>query len=156
MKYLTFEERKMLEKLLYESLSFRKVAKILCRSHTTVAYEIKTNRMPYERHYIAETAHKRFLDRQRRKGNISKLKKDPKLKEFIVNKLKTEQWSPEQISGALKLQHGKGVISHETIYQFIYSDEGKTEKLWLSMRHKKKPIRQPWGSRKKRITIHFR
>jgi len=156
MKYLTFEERKKIEKMIYEGLSLRKIGKILGRSHTTVAFELKHNKMSYESHYEAELAHLRFLNRQMKKGNISKLNKDPKLKEFVIKKLQNDQWSPQQIAGILKLQNGKGIISHETIYQFIYSDEGKKEKLWLEMRHKKKPIRQPWGSRKKRVTIQHR
>lgn len=153
MEYLTFEERKKIEKMLYEGLGLRKIAKILGRSHTTIGYEIKINKMPYEKQYNAAIAHNRFLDRQLKKGNISKLKKDPKLKELIIKKLKNEQWSPEQIAGTLKMRYRKTIISHETIYQFIYSGEGKKEKLWLELRHKRKPIRQPWGSRKKRIMI---
>ncbi len=153
MKYLTFAERKKIEKMLIENISYREIAEILNRSHTTISYEIKTNKMSYEREYNAELGHKRFLDRQIKKGNVSKLQKDPKLKKFIIEQLKKEQWSPEQIAGTLKMRNGKTIISHETIYQFIYSEEGKKEKLWLEMRHKKKPYRQKWGSRKKRTII---
>lgn len=153
MKYLSFEERKKIEKMFGEGLSLRQIAKILNRSHSTIGYEIKINKRLTEPGYQAEPAHDRFLDRQREKGNISKLEKDPKLKEFIIKKLQTEQWSPEQIAGTLRMQNRKTIISHETIYQFIYSEEGKKQKLWLQMRHKKRPYRQKWGSRKKRIII---
>ncbi|MBI2453105.1 IS30 family transposase [Candidatus Peregrinibacteria bacterium] len=153
MKYLTFAERKKIEKMLREKVSYREIAKIVNRSHTTISYEIKTNKMSYEREYNPELAHKRFLDRQIRKGNVGKLQKDPKLKGFIIEQLQKEQWSPEQIAGTLKMRNGKSVISHETIYQFIYSEEGKKKKLWLEMRHKKKPYRQKWGSRKRRTII---
>lgn len=156
MPYLTFEERKKIEKMFSEGLSLRQIGKILHRSHTTIGYEININKRPYEKTYQAAPAHNRFLERQLKKGNIRKLEKDPKLKEFIITKLKTEQWSPEQIAGSLRMQNRKTIISHETIYQFIYSDEGKREKLWIEMRHKKKPFRQKWGSRKKRIIIKNR
>lgn len=153
MKYLTFNERKMIEKMLKEKSSYRNIAKVLKRGHGAISYEIKTNKMAYEKQYNAELAHKRFLERQLKKGNVSKLDKDPKLKEFIIKQMKEEQWSPEQISGDLKLRKGKQVICHETIYQFIYCEEGKAEKLWLELRHKKRSYRQKHGSRKRRINI---
>ena len=37
-----------------------------------------------------------------------------------------EGWSPEQISGRLAKENGYTVISHEAIYQYIYSPSGKT------------------------------
>jgi IS30 family transposase len=156
MKYLSFEERKKIEKMLNRSLCYREIGRILQRSHSTISYEVRKNKMTYEKQYNAEIAHRRFMDREMKKGNISKLKKDPKLKQFIMEKIKTEQWSPQQIAGILKMRHGKTVISHETIYQFIYSDEGKKAKLWLELRHKKRPVRQSRGSRKKRLIIPHR
>ena len=121
MKYLTFEDRKKIEKMLVAGLSQRAIGRVLKRSHTTIGYEVKINQMVYEKTYNAELAHGRFLQREMNKGNISKLKKDPKLKDFIMTKIITEQWSPEQIAGTLKMRHGKNIICHETIYQFIYS-----------------------------------
>lgn len=156
MEYLTFNERKMIEKMLKEKSSYRNIARVLSRSHTTIIYEVKTNKKPYEKEYNAELAHKRFLERQFKKGNISKLEKDPKLKQFIIEQLKNNQWSPEQIAGVLKLQNGKTIICHETVYKFIYSEEGKDRKLWLELRHKKKPIRQKRGGRKQRFIIQNR
>lgn len=153
MPNLTFEERKRIERMLREELRYREIGRILNRSHTTISYEVKKNKMSYEKFYNAEIAQRRFLDRESQKGNISKLKKDPQLKKFIIQKMKTEQWSPEQIAGTLKMRYGEKIISHETIYKFIYSEEGKKEKLWLEMRHKRRPVRQSWGSRKKRLTI---
>lgn len=156
MKYLTFEERKKIEKMLNEGLSLREIGKILKRSHTTIGYEIKINKRGYKEPYNAETAHNRFLERQLKKGNVSKLEKDPKLKEFIIEKLVQDQWSPEQISGVLKLRNGKTIICYETVYKFIYSEEGKKQKLWLELRHKKRPIRQKRGNRKQRFIIKDR
>ena len=39
-----------------------------------------------------------------------------------VESLLRQQWSPEQISGWLKLERQEGV-SHERIYQYIYADK---------------------------------
>lgn len=79
----------------------------------------------------------------------TKLEISPGLKEFVINMIK-EDWSTEQISETLRQKaKGKCVISTETIYQFIFSDEGKQLKLWIHLRHKKKPQRQSWSERRK-------
>ena len=46
-------------------------------------------------------------------------------------------WSPYQIEGRLKLEN-KGVcqISHESIYQYIYSDWGRRNKLSKHLRRR--------------------
>lgn len=156
MKYLTYEERKMIEKMYNQKIRKRAIARILKRSHSTIIEEINRNITSYNAYYDADEAHRKFLHRQAQKGNISKLEKDPKLKKFVIEKLTMEQWSPEQISGLLKLQNRKTVICHETVYKFIYSEEGRKKKLWLELRHKKKPMRQKRGSRKQRFIIKNR
>jgi IS30 family transposase len=64
----------------------------------------------------------------------------------VITLLK-EGWSPEQISGRLKLENNRLRVSHETIYKFIYSSHGQAQKLYsLLTRHK--PKRTRWYSRK--------
>ena len=66
----------------------------------------------------------------------------------VVILLLKEGWSPQQISGRLKVEDaGVRVVSHETIYKFIYSKEGQAQKLYLLLtRHK--PKRTKWFSRR--------
>lgn len=154
MKHLTFEERKCIEKMLKEGLSKRQIAKILKRSHSSILDEIKRNQMPYENIYDAESAHERFLKRQNNKGNVKKLGKDHELKRMVITKLQ-EDYSPEQTAGFIGLM-GEKKISHETIYQFIYSEEGRSLKLWLKLRHRKYPRRQPRGARRTRYQVTIR
>ena len=66
-----------------------------------------------------------------------------------VVKLLEEGWSPEQIAGRLKYKGSKFQISHETIYKFIYSDEGQKQKLYRLLT-RQKPKRTRWYSRKPR------
>jgi len=156
MKYLTFKERKIIEKMLKEKASYRNIALVLHRSHTTISAEVRKNKMSYEKEYHAELAQSRFLRRQENKGKKSILEFYPEIKEKIIYWLTKEQWSPEQIAGTLRLMYLELSICHETIYQFIYSDEGKNLKLWLHLRHKKRPKRQSWGRKKRYIIIKQR
>lgn len=162
MKHLNFQERKCLAKMLKEGLRKRQIARILKRSHSSILDEIRRNKMSYEKRYDPETAHERFLKRQNNKGNVKKLEKDEDLKKMVIKNL-NDDFSPEQTAGLICLI-GEKKISHETIYQFIYSEEGRRLKLWLKLRHRKYPRRQKRGMRKtkykatikERISIEFR
>jgi IS30 family transposase len=151
MTHLTFEERKCIERMLKEGIGKRAIARILKRSHSSILQEISRNQMSYEKSYEAETAHERFLKRQNKKGKVKKLEKDEDLKSMVINHLQ-EDFSPEQTAGFIKLMGAK-TISHETIYQFIYSEEGRKLKLWLKLRHRKYPRRQKRGTRKTKYKI---
>lgn len=156
MKHLNYQERKCIEKMAKEGLKIREMARILQRSHSSISQEISRNKQKYERWYCAETAHERFLKRQNNKGNVRKLEKDEDLKRMVIQSL-NEDFSPEQAAGLINLI-GEKKISHETIYQFIYSEEGKKLKLWLRLRHRKYPRRQKHGVRKShhKVTIKER
>lgn len=56
---------------------------------------------------------------------------------YIEDKLRTEQWSPEQLSGVLLAN--KIFISHETIYRHIWSNKKAGGDLYKHLRHKAKP-----------------
>ena len=142
MKYLTYEERKKIEKMLrYDRASYRSIGKVLERSHATIIYEVQNNQ-GHNPYYSAENAHERFLRRQNNKGNKGKIETNEKLLNYIVNKLQ-DDWSPEHTSGRLKRFHQQtiGYVCMETIYQYIYAEKQKKEKLFfLLRRHKPKRI----------------
>ena len=168
-KYLSFEERRMIEKMIKEWLSLRKIWWILWRWKSTIWDEIKNN-STFHDWYKAELAHKKFLKNQLKKRNKDKIETNPKLQEYIISKLK-EDWSPEEISWRLKKFHNdKDLDSYiwyvcfETIYKFIYSKNWI--KLWLpKLLRRHKPKRTKWYSRKSRsisdviknrVSIHSR
>lgn len=164
MRYLTLEERTIIQKMLREGASIRSIGKVLGRGHSTVSEEISLNQKSYEPHYRAVEAHRRFLLRQENKGNVRILDQRPEIKTYIIKQLQNEQWSPEQIAGTLALLHGEKVISPETIYQFIFSSEGKQHQLWRHLRRRHHPRRQLRTGRHRqgretipeRISIHER
>lgn len=163
MKQINFTERKMIEKMSKQGIGVRAVGRALNRGHSTISEEIIKNKSPHEEQYDAELAQARHEKRHLNKGNQSKLARKEKLKKHIIEKLE-EDWSPEQIAGELRERCGMTIISHETIYQFIYSEEGRRLKLWLHLRIKYKPARRKRGTRKsrkgqiitERVSIHLR
>lgn len=154
MKHFTFTSRRMLAELLQSKESYRQIAKILQKSISSISDEIRRNSEhgAYDSYRAHEISRVRALERRKR----TKLEISEGLKQYVISKLK-EDWSPEQIDEQLRNEaNGKTVISHETIYQFIYSDEGKSLRLWTYLRHKKKPERKHWGTRKRRTIIPSR
>ena len=160
---ITFYERQIIEVRLRGRWPFRKIARYLHREHSVVAREAQRNKCP-DGKYRALFAQVRAESRTH-KTNIRLLNKNPYLSRHVIRSIRDDQLSPEQIAGRLKTQPPselKGItVSHESIYQWIYS-----EQKWLCkyLRRKKKPKRQKWHSRKtrtknsipERISIHER
>lgn len=142
-KKISGSERDQIAVMLASGLSLRDIAKELDRGVSSISDEIKRNSVKEEYKSIATNSLSLQRNRQSRKTNPLK---NPKIFSLVFDKLR-EGWSPEQIAGRLKrLNKGKTVICHETIYQYIYSPEGKKRHLheYLVRHHRK---RRPWYGR---------
>lgn len=118
-------------------------ARILGMDRSNVCLEINRNK-DTDGIYRGGNAHKKYLERRKRiKYKERKIENDKKLRRHIVRKLK-RYWSPEQIAGRLKLMTRKTVISHETIYTFVYK---KRKDLIKYLRHQKSKYRKKRGTR---------
>ena len=117
-------------------------AKILGMDRSNICLEIKRNQ-DSDGVYRGGYAHKRYLARRlEAKQPEKKIENDKQLRRHIVRKLK-RLWSPEQIAGRLKRLTKKVIISHETIYTFIYK---KRPDLVKYLRHQKSKYRKRRGS----------
>ncbi|MDH3355029.1 MAG: helix-turn-helix domain-containing protein, partial [Chromatiales bacterium] len=112
---LSLSEREEISRGIVSQLSIRTIASQLGRSASTVCREI--NRNGGLRRYRANQAEQAAWDRAYR-PKTCKLATTPKLIPIIEKKLRIH-WSPEQISGWLKMTypHDENFqVSHETIY----------------------------------------
>ncbi len=106
------------------------IAKIMGRDRGTISRELHRNRGL--KGYRPRQAHNLAL---RRRCN----KVQPRISNEIwqqVEALICEEWSPEQITGRIKMEQGVG-ISHEWIYQYIYADKHSGGKLYRFLRCQK-------------------
>ena len=113
---VTIEERCEIARLLAKGYSVRQIAAGVDRPPSTVAREMKRNgsrTQGYQPVYADQQAHAR-----RWRG--SRLERDGPLREKVFSRL-GQGWSPEQVAGRLALDEGRQVLSHESIYRFIYS-----------------------------------
>ncbi|MDB4582797.1 hypothetical protein N9164_06565 [Draconibacterium sp.] len=69
------------------------------------------------------------------------------MEKFITLKLTREQWSPEQIKGYCA-SNGIEMVSHESIYQFIWEDKRHGGTLYSHLRTGNKKYRKRYGSGK--------
>ena len=119
---LTFEERCEVARLLAAKTSQRKIATALGRAPSTITREVNRNGSQtagYEPRYADDQAWARCW-----RG--SKLERDDALREVVLGYLRAG-WSPEQVAGYLAREAGAPVISHETIYRFIYRQQARTK-----------------------------
>ncbi len=125
---ITIEERCEIARLQAAGFSIRQTAAALDRSPSTIARELKRNTSRQSGYQP------RYADQQSRarRWSGSKLDRDSSLRETVLSRLK-QGWSPEQVAGRLARERGSRVISHETIYRFIYAQITRTDD--FSWRH---------------------
>ena len=120
-RYLDREERYEIARLRESGLPMREVARRTGRSPSTISRELARNADPRTGAYQPERADRLAWQRQRR-PKPSKLARDPELR-AAVQQLLGRRYSPEQVSGRLKVEHPDNPamrVSHESIYQSIY------------------------------------
>ena len=120
-RYLDRARRYEIARLHDSGVSMRQIAVRLGCSPSTVSRELGRNADPKTGHYLPELADQMAWQRQRR-PKASRLSRHPVLRERVQTLL-SRKFSPEQVSGRLKVEHPDDPamrVSHETIYQSIY------------------------------------
>jgi IS30 family transposase len=113
---LSLEDRCEIARLCAEGRSIRQIAAALDRAPSTISRELKRNRgrqVGYKPSYAQEQA-------KARRWVGSRLDREPTLRSAVQERL-AKGWSPEQVAGRLAREAGRKVISHESIYRFIYA-----------------------------------
>ncbi|QEH81658.1 IS30 family transposase [Sphingomonas sp. C8-2] len=120
-RQLSFEERCSIARLHEAGQSIRQIAATLDRQPSTIARELKRNtgsKVGYRPSYAqAQTEARRWTG--------ARLEREDGLREVVLDRL-ASGWSPEQICGRLAREAGRPVISHETIYRFVYAQLKRT------------------------------
>ncbi len=142
---LTEQERYQIYALKQAGQSDSRIAVFLGRHKSTISRELERNSRGGE--YQPEQAHHLTLERRRAKIR-------PRFGGSVwiqVTLLLQMDWSPQQISGRLKLEQGISV-SHEYIYQYIYANKRSGGDLYRHPRCQKKR-RKRYGSYDRRGKI---
>ena len=127
---ITLHERYAISILKQRGLSIRAIAR-----------ELSRNRRPSGR-YDPGVAHSYSVARRRRSRRNTHFSADEWV---LVEHLVSLDWSPEQVSGWLRL-HGILSISHETIYLRVWHDKQRGGELWRHLRQATKKRRKRYRS----------
>jgi IS30 family transposase len=141
---LSLEDRCEIARLQANGCSIRQIAAALDRAPSTIARELKRNhgrKVGYKPSFAHEQA-------KARRWEGSRLEREPDLRRAVLERLACG-WSPEQVAGRFRREAGRRVISHETIYRFIYAQIARTKdyswRLYLPRAKSKRGWRGPRG-----------
>jgi IS30 family transposase len=137
-----FEREKIL--FLWASGEFiSQIADKLCRNKSTISRELRRNSLAKGKmEYSPIIAQKKYEKRRKSCRKIRKMEIPSDLREFVYRCIVLQHWSPEEIAGRLKLEHGETVISYNTIYRAIRSkdlcaidNDGQKQSIVRKLRH---------------------
>lgn len=170
--HLSQDERDIIAVLRGEGHTLRSIAKQMNRNPGTLSRELKRNAPPiHTGYYLPHKAHERAVLRNQYSHRRERLK-SPRIRSYVRRRIKAD-WSPELTAGRWNSLHPDTPISHEAIYQWIYTDAGdlivdlvrahkKRERRGYSRRHKKSHIpnrisrsERPKGAETRRIVGHW-
>ena len=138
-KHLSLKEREILYGMLEKGISLRRVAVEIGRSHSSLSRELSRN-TKWGVAYLpcfAQARAGRIGDKQRYKAPL----KGPEVFLYVREHLRSPFfWSPETISGRIRLDIPGAFITPETIYQYIYNPKNRQFNLkrYLTRKHNRR------------------
>ena len=152
--HLSREQRYTISAMHKQGCTQKMIAEAIGKDKSVICRELKRNANTKGK-YSFEYAHDMATLRKARMRKPRKL--FPWVKKEITAMIE-QNWSPQQITGRLKLKALPGV-SHETIYKIIRRDREQGGTLYKHTRHQLKHRRRPGGAKitiKNRISIDQR
>lgn len=152
------EQRYQISALRKAGHSLEFIAEQIGKHRSSISKELKRNSCSKGK-YNPKLAQEFCNDRIKEKKKRSSFTK--KMKDFIEEKLTTEQWSPEQIVGYCK-ENQIDMVSHEWIYLHIYKDKEQGGKLYENLRTQSRKRKKRTHKKDKRgmitgrVSIHQR
>lgn len=154
--HLAESDRIRIEVWLQEDRNQSYIAKKLGRNRSTISREIKSRSAP--KYYVGRFAQVNY-ETKREKCRPKKKIEETSIGTYIIAKIRSG-WSPETISGRIKLEIVMGMrdvedyVNPETIYQFVYeSDFGKVNKFYQYLRRGKKKRTRKYGRKSQKEII---
>ena len=121
-KRLNFADREEISRGLATGWTFSHIAHNISRPVSSVSREVWSN-CKYRRTYRAQRADKKAITVRHRQKQPKQLEINVLLQEYVLGKLRTKKWSPQEIAKRLKVDYPTDMtmrISHESIYTYMY------------------------------------
>ncbi len=158
-KRMGLSEREELAILQAKGKSIREISRIMGRSHSTLSRELRYHSTFHGKMHYSPCGANNIARMKRRKAGRKKVLDNPDIRAYVEEKIKIG-WAPEIVSGRLRIDKPGCLVSHETIYQYVY-DQSWDLVGYLPRRHRwRKPksnLRKTQGSRiPNRLSIDVR
>ncbi len=129
--HIDLDERRKIARWRAANLSVDIIAEKLGRHRSTIFRELKRNRSVDDQitdltGYYCTAADQKARERRSKRRKLIRF---DHLRQSVIKHI-SDGWSPQQIAGRMQLERHPISVSHETIYQFVYSDDGRKEGLW--------------------------
>lgn len=145
--HLDLKERIEIYRLHADGKSVRCIGAMLGRSPSTISRELRRNSVAtkaWPGGYVPDRA-QALAERRRRWDCRYKLARQPALRALVSDRL-AMGWSPQQIAGRLARLYGHTVISHESIYRYVYYRSAQKD-YWHRLLPRRKSRRGRLGMR---------
>jgi transposase, IS30 family len=140
-RQLSTEERYQIAALRQQGFTVPQIAAALRRHSSTIGREVKRNATPYDGAYRPNMAVEMTNGRRSRSRRNARYGGD----DFApIEALLEQRWSPAEIVGRRR-REGLPVMSHETIYLWIWRDKEAGGSLWTHLRGARKRRRKRYG-----------
>lgn len=152
-RHLNIDEREVILEMRAKGKNLPDIAENLGRNKGTISRELTRNKSStgeYKPHLA-----QRYYRRRRGDSKEPYRLQDKRLAKYVRKKLK-QYWSPQQISGRLKVDYPKDQqmrISPVTIYSWIEADKKQGGTLYKYLRQGKRKRRKRYGSTDRRGQI---
>ena len=147
--HIKVEQRIKIEALLKAGHKASFIAKQLNIHRSSIYRELKRNKTKAGK-YNAAFAQELSEEQKERFSHTRSFTLS--MEKFIREKLSKEQWSPEQIWGYCK-KNNIDMVSHESIYKFVYQDKDNGGLLYKNLRVASKKYRKRYGAGKDKRCI---
>lgn len=149
-KQLTAEERDIIAAMKAQGKSMGEIGAAIGRDKSTISRELRRNCPPcHTGYYLPHKAQDRAVTRRQRSHKRPRLK-NPRIKTYVIAQLQNGL-SPELIVGRVRKLLGGASISHEAIYQWIYT-EAPAFIPCLVRKHRKRQLK---GHSRKHKKLHI-
>ncbi len=152
MTHITKEQRYSISSMLKQGYTQSEVARVIGKDKSVISREILRNRDQRSGQYKHELAQRKALDRQTKKNKH--LRFTSVIKSNVDDLLRND-YSPEQIVGVFK-KDNIDCVSHERIYQYVWSDKKNGGDLHTHLRTKGRRYRKRGASKDSRGIIKDR
>ena len=119
-RHFTLKQREQLDVLRRSGLTLNEIAQKLGYHQSTISRELKRNSSSEYGCYVSSRANSRATQRKSEANQHERLK-DQRTIAYVREKIIEHDWSPEIIAGRISHDLPGHTISHEAIYQYIYS-----------------------------------